>query len=112
MKQRTYSINSKVRKEWKLRDSLSLVNDEPIPVRITKCRPMVDLRFSRSEVEGDSAVDHVTRESVFVIMSPCHRVPCLAAVLGGGALCMKTYGHLRQDHSFAQAQRVRFSIAA
>jgi integrase len=30
----------------------------------------------------------------------------------GGALCMKTYGHLRQDHSFAQAQRVSFGIAA
>jgi integrase len=30
----------------------------------------------------------------------------------GGALCMKTYGHLRQDHSLAQAQRVSFGIAA
>jgi len=30
----------------------------------------------------------------------------------GGALCMKTYGHLRQDHSFAQAQRVSFRVAA
>jgi hypothetical protein len=25
---------------------------------------------------------------------------------------MKTYGHLRQDHSFAQARRVSFGIAA
>ncbi len=29
-----------------------------------------------------------------------------------GALCMKTYGHLRQDHSFAQPRRVSFGIAA
>jgi integrase len=29
----------------------------------------------------------------------------------GGALCMKTYGHLRQDHSLAQAQRVSFGMA-
>lgn len=42
-------------------------------------------------------------------------IPTVSRWLGhkdGGALCMKTYGHLRQDHSFAQAQRVSFSIAA
>jgi hypothetical protein len=26
----------------------------------------------------------------------------------GGALAMKTYGHLRREHSIAQAQRVSF----
>ena len=38
-------------------------------------------------------------------------IPTVSRWLGhkdGGALCMKTYGHLRQDHSLAQAQRVRF----
>jgi integrase len=30
----------------------------------------------------------------------------------GGALCMKTYGHLRQDHSLAQTQRVSFGMSA
>ena len=42
-------------------------------------------------------------------------IPTVSRWLGhkdGGALCMKTYGHLRQDHSFAQAQRVRFGMAA
>ena len=42
-------------------------------------------------------------------------IPTVSRWLGhkdGGALCMKTYGHLRQDHSFAQAQRVSFGIAA
>lgn len=41
-------------------------------------------------------------------------IPTVSRWLGhkdGGALCMKTYGHLRQDHSFAQAQRVRFGVA-
>jgi integrase len=39
-------------------------------------------------------------------------IPTVSRWLGhkdGGTLCMKTYGHLRQDHSFAQAQRVSFS---
>ena len=38
-------------------------------------------------------------------------IPTVSRWLGhkdGGALCMKTYGHLRQEHSFAQAQRVNF----
>jgi integrase len=42
-------------------------------------------------------------------------VPTVSRWLGhkdGGALCMKTYGHLRQDHSLAQAQRVSFSATA
>jgi integrase len=40
-------------------------------------------------------------------------IPTVSRWLGhkdGGALCMKTYGHLRQDHSFAQAQRVSFGM--
>jgi integrase len=40
-------------------------------------------------------------------------IPTVSRWLGhkdGGALCMKTYGHLRQDHSLAQAQRVSFGI--
>lgn len=42
-------------------------------------------------------------------------IPTVSRWLGhkdGGALCMKTYGHLRQEHSIAQAQRVSFGIAA
>jgi integrase len=39
-------------------------------------------------------------------------VPTVSRWLGhkdGGALAMKTYGHLRREHSLAQAQRVSFS---
>jgi integrase len=42
-------------------------------------------------------------------------IPTASRWLGhkdGGALCMKTYGHLRQDHSLVQAQRVSFGMAA
>jgi integrase len=39
-------------------------------------------------------------------------IPTVAKWLGhkdGGALLMKTYGHLRREHSIAQAQRVSFA---
>ena len=42
-------------------------------------------------------------------------VPTVSRWLGhkdGGALAMKTYGHLRREHSIAQAQRVTFSPVA
>jgi integrase len=42
-------------------------------------------------------------------------IPTVSRWLGhkdGGALCMKTYGHLRQEHSFAQALRVSFGVTA
>jgi integrase len=38
-------------------------------------------------------------------------IPTVSRWLGhkdGGALAMKTYGHLRREHSIAQAQRVTF----
>ena len=42
-------------------------------------------------------------------------IPTVSRWLGhkdGGALAMKTYGHLRREHSIAQAQRVTFSPVA
>jgi len=42
-------------------------------------------------------------------------IPTVSRWLGhkdGGTLLMKTYGHLRQDHSLSQAQRVSFAKAA
>ena len=41
-------------------------------------------------------------------------IPTVSRWLGhkdGGALAMKVYGHLRREHSAAQAQRVRFAEA-
>ena len=41
-------------------------------------------------------------------------IPTVSRWLGhkdGGALAMKTYGHLRREHSIAQAQRVTFETA-
>jgi integrase len=42
-------------------------------------------------------------------------IPTVSRWLGhkdGGALAMKTYGHLRREHSIAQAQRVTFAAAS
>jgi integrase len=42
-------------------------------------------------------------------------IPTVSRWLGhkdGGALAMKTYGHLRREHSIAQAQRVSFASAS
>jgi integrase len=42
-------------------------------------------------------------------------IPTVSRWLGhkdGGALLMKTYGHLRREHSQAQAKRVTFSPGA
>lgn len=42
-------------------------------------------------------------------------IPTVSRWLGhkdGGALAMKTYGHLRREHSIAQAQRVTFAAVA
>jgi integrase len=42
-------------------------------------------------------------------------IPTVSRWLGhkdGGALAMKTYGHLRREHSIAQAQRVSFTPIA
>jgi hypothetical protein len=40
-------------------------------------------------------------------------IPTVSRWLGhkdGGALAMKTYGHLRREHSVAQAQKVHFGV--
>ena len=42
-------------------------------------------------------------------------IPTVSRWLGhkdGGALAMRTYGHLRREHSIAQAQKVSFTPAA
>jgi len=42
-------------------------------------------------------------------------IPTVSRWLGhkdGGALAMRTYGHLRREHSVAQAQKVSFAVAA
>ena len=39
------------------------------------------------------------------------RVPVGLGHKDGSALAIKTYGHLRREHSIAQAQRVTFTLA-
>ena len=68
----TCSINSKVRKKWKLRDSLSLVNDQAILIGIAKGRPMANLRFGRSEEEGNVIVAQVPDSRFKVLDFKCN----------------------------------------
>ena len=63
---------------------------EQIASRITICGTCLQLAASKAGVD----------------------IPTVSRWLGhkdGGALAMKTYGHLRREHSIAQAQRVTFA---
>ena len=83
MKEGDCSINSKVRRSVQpkndgfaavmssLRDSLSFVNHQPIPVRIAKCRPMANLRFGRSEEEDDAVFAQVFESGFKVFDFKC-----------------------------------------
>jgi hypothetical protein len=69
----TCSINAKVReKKWNLRDSLSFVNDQAIPVGIAERRPMANLRFSRPEEEGNFMVAQVFESGLEIVDFKCN----------------------------------------
>jgi hypothetical protein len=53
-------------------DSLSLVNDQAIPVGIAKRRPMANFRFSRSEEEGDIVFAQVSDSAFEVVDFKCN----------------------------------------
>jgi hypothetical protein len=55
-----------------LRDSLSFVNHQSVPVRIAKRRPMADLRLSRSEEEGDIVVAQVSDSAFKIVDFKCN----------------------------------------
>src|SRR5262249_39233605 len=65
-------------------------------------------------------LDRITHHDIRHLFTPiCIEsgvdIPTVSRWLGhkdGGALAMKTYGHLRREHSVAQAQRVSFAPVA
>lgn len=83
MKQLNGSFNSKIRsgdsamqrqlcsRRVSLRDSLSFVNHQTIPVRITKGRLTANLRFSRSEEEGDIVIAQVLDSDFKIVDLKC-----------------------------------------
>src|SRR5262249_48257765 len=89
-------------------------SDEPLGAkvfRVGECQKSLDR--AAKKVGADRITHHDLRH-LFATRCIESRVdiPTVSRWLGhkdGGALAMKTYGHLRREHSIAQAQRVTFS---
>jgi integrase len=87
--------------------------DEPLtaPVmRVRECQKSMD---RAAKLIGMNRITHHDLRHLFatVCIESGVDVPTVSKWLGhkdGGALCMKTYGHLRETHSQAQARRVAF----
>lgn len=82
--------------------------------RVAECQKSLD-RAAR-KVGADRITHHDLRH---LFATRCIEsgvdIPTVSRWLGhknGGALAMKTYGHLRREHSLAQAQRVTFAPVA
>jgi integrase len=79
-------------------------------MRVRECQKSMD-RAAR--LVGMSRITHHDLRHLFatVCIENGVDIPTVSKWLGhkdGGALCMKTYGHLRETHSQAQARRVVF----
>jgi integrase len=82
--------------------------------RVSECQKALDRACKK--VGADRITHHDLRH---LFATRCIEsgvdIPTVSRWLGhkdGGALAMKTYGHLRREHSIAQAQRVTFTPAA
>jgi integrase len=82
--------------------------------RVSECQKSLDRSCKR--VGADRITHHDLRH---LFATRCIEsgvdIPTVSRWLGhkdGGALAMKTYGHLRREHSIAQAQRVSFAPVA
>src|SRR6266567_3723574 len=81
--------------------------------QVGECQKALDRAFKK--VGADRITHHDLRH---LFATRCIEsgvdIPTVSRWLGhkdGGALAMKTYGHLRREHSIAQAQRVTFTPA-
>jgi integrase len=79
--------------------------------RVAECQKSLDR--AAKKVGADRITHHDLRH---LFATRCIEsgvdIPTVSRWLGhkdGGALAMKTYGHLRREHSIAQAQRVTFA---
>jgi integrase len=92
-------------------------SDEPLNAkvfRVRECQKALDRACKK--VGADRITHHDLRH---LFATRCIEsgvdIPTVSRWLGhkdGGALAMKTYGHLRREHSVAQAQKVSFASAA
>jgi integrase len=90
-------------------------NDDPLEVRVLKVRECQKSMDRAAKIVDMERITHHDLRHLFATISieAGVDVPTVSRWLGhkdGGALCMKTYGHLRDEHSAAQAKRVRFAL--
>lgn len=83
--------------------------DSPL-MRVKECQKSMD---RAAKIVGMQRITHHDLRHLFatICIESGVDVPTVSRWLGhtdGGALCMKTYGHLRDEHSALQAKRVRF----
>ena len=82
--------------------------------RVGECQKSLDRACKK--VDADRITHHDLRHLFATRSIECGvDIPTISRWLGhkdGGALAMKTYGHLRREHSVAQAQRVSFASSA
>lgn len=91
--------------------------DEPLSATVMRVFECQNSMTHAAEKIGMKRITHHDLRHLFatICIESGVDIPTVSRWLGhkdGGALCMKTYGHLRQDHSFAQARRVSFGVAA
>ena len=91
-------------------DGKAPLGPEDFLFRIGECQKSIDAACQRASV---ARVTHHDFRHLFatVCIESGVDIPTVAAWLGhndGGALAMKTYGHLRADHSQLAAQKVKF----
>jgi integrase len=87
--------------------------DEPITASVMRVRECQKSMDRAAKLVGMNRITHHDLRHLFatVCIENGVDIPTVSKWLGhkdGGALCMKTYGHLRETHSQAQAQRVVF----
>jgi integrase len=88
--------------------------DEPLDEKVFLVRECQKALDNACKKVGAERITHHDLRHLFATRSIESGVdiPTVSRWLGhkdGGALAMKTYGHLRREHSIAQAQRVTFS---
>lgn len=87
--------------------------DEPKTAKLFKVREAQKSMDRAAAAVGMERITHHDLRHFFatICIESGVDIPTVSRWLGhldGGALLMKTYGHLRDEHSFAQAQRVSF----
>ena len=123
----TSEVVVRVTKNWELRrvplipDACALFErmrseraDEPLDIKVFRVRECQKALDRACKKVGAERITHHDFRHLFATrcIESGVDIPTVSRWLGhkdGGALAMKTYGHLRREHSMAQAQRVTFT---